>query len=1080
MKFIFKALFAGMLLSAGIAVDCLAQNVGLYAGGYIRRERPGTIETLRNSGFQYVVLFNINVESDGTLKCDGETVCQNGSYVYGQTNPEYVNDIKKLKQAPTAITRIEICIGGWGNESYNHIKDLIRANGTGSNTILYRNFKALKDAIPVIDAVNNDDEHCYDADSAEKFHKMMNQLGYKTTLAPYTNKTFWQKLASGLGSGICDRIMVQCYDGGAGNNPKDWHLLDGVTVHGGRYHYQDDSLDAAHHAAKFQEWKNDGTSGGFFWVFNDNSWNTNQYAARAHRVFGVKSSSDTRATIYADANYSGYSVSLGEGSYSQSELALYGFIGGDLTSLKVTPGWRVTLYANADFTGDSRSYTSDINNVGDFNDKTRSIKIEAFGKQGLSGNYKIRNRNSGKYLDTDNNSTDNNTAIIQYDNEGDDASQTWALTDIGNGVYKICAYSNQGRGFDVRDAKKDNSTQVQIYDYNGNRNQQFILYDKGDGYYQIIDRNSGKAVEMPGSSTVNGDWIKIWDNNGSDTQQWALEENRCTGAAVVTVYADDQFRGHSMSLSEGDYSLERLKRYNIGNDEITSIKVAAGFKVILYDNDNFGGTQMEYTSDNSNLSGFNDKTSSLKIMAWGKSGMSGNFKIRNRESGMYLDPADNRTDNDTPIMQYNNEGDDPSQTWTFRELGDGVYRIGEFSAPDQGFDVADASTDNGTQVKIYKYSGGRNQQFIVYDMGNGYYQLIDRNSAKPVEIPKSSHTLGEWAKIYDNNGTNTQQWAIEENHISGEAIATIYRDANYQSKSVTLAEGDYDTSRLNRYNFKDNDLSALKVTPGFKVILYDGDNFTGDNRQITEDTSYVGAEWNDKTSSLRVVPNGTPGLSGDFFLCNRNSGLFLDLENNSTENGTHVIQYDCEEDSSQIWTLKEVEEGVYTIASSINASQVLDVKDAATGNGAEIQVYEHSGAPHQQFILYSKGDNYQLVARHCGRVVEIPKSSFDPGTWAALYSNNGTDTQQWNLINPSSVGTSVDVMPVSGASLSFCDRTITATGLAGLRLDIHDFAGCRIYSTSILSQSEKIGLESLAPGLYVAVVGNKSLKIRLN
>ena len=262
-----------------------------------------------------MVLFNINVESDGTLKCDGETVCQNGSYVYGQTNPEYVNDIKKLKQAPTAITRIEICIGGWGNESYNHIKDLIRANGTGSNTILYRNFKALKDAIPVIDAVNNDDEHCYDADSAEKFHKMMNQLGYKTTLAPYTNKTFWQKLASGLGSGICDRIMVQCYDGGAGNNPKDWHLLDGVTVHGGRYHYQDDSLDAAHHAAKFQEWKNDGTSGGFFWVFNDNSWNTNQYAARAHRVFGVKSSSDTRATIYADANYSGYSVSLGEGSY---------------------------------------------------------------------------------------------------------------------------------------------------------------------------------------------------------------------------------------------------------------------------------------------------------------------------------------------------------------------------------------------------------------------------------------------------------------------------------------------------------------------------------------------------------------------------------------------------------------------------------------------------------------------------------------------------------------------------------------------------------------------------------------------
>ena len=76
--------------------------------------------------------------------------------------------------------------------------------------------------LPEVEAVNNDDEHCYDAESASKFHIMMHRLGYKTTLAPYTNKSFWTSLCSKIHSNrpwAVDRIMVQCYDGGAYNNP---------------------------------------------------------------------------------------------------------------------------------------------------------------------------------------------------------------------------------------------------------------------------------------------------------------------------------------------------------------------------------------------------------------------------------------------------------------------------------------------------------------------------------------------------------------------------------------------------------------------------------------------------------------------------------------------------------------------------------------------------------------------------------------------------------------------------------------------------------------------------------------------
>ena len=113
---------------------------GVYVGGHIRRERPQTIQNLRESGFTYALLFNVHVDTDGTLMTDGETICKDGEYVFHQTQPYYQQDVKDLKTAPTSIQRVEIVIGGWGNESYNLIKDLINKNGTDSSTMLYKNF----------------------------------------------------------------------------------------------------------------------------------------------------------------------------------------------------------------------------------------------------------------------------------------------------------------------------------------------------------------------------------------------------------------------------------------------------------------------------------------------------------------------------------------------------------------------------------------------------------------------------------------------------------------------------------------------------------------------------------------------------------------------------------------------------------------------------------------------------------------------------------------------------------------------------------------------------------------------------
>ena len=366
-------------------LEAPAQNTGVYVGGHIRRERPATVQKLKHSGFSYVILFNINVETDGTLTTDGETVCRDGEYVFAETQPFYADDVRELKTWPTAIRRIEICIGGWGNESYSRIRSLVASEGTGESSILYRNFQALKMAVPEIDAVNNDDEHAYDVTSAVAFHKMMWQLGYHTSLAPYTRKEYWSALAAQLNGdcpGACDRVLLQCYDGGAANRPADWNL-EGITLHAGRTNYQSDRETSI---LQMEAWQQSGlVSGAFVWVYNDETWNLNEWAAAMNRVFPEQSEAEPVATFYSQNNFGGVSAALPVGEYCTGQLASFGIADKNIASFKLSPGYQLELFASNDLTGAGKVFTEqEMPRMGAWGNRASSLRISPVGESGVT------------------------------------------------------------------------------------------------------------------------------------------------------------------------------------------------------------------------------------------------------------------------------------------------------------------------------------------------------------------------------------------------------------------------------------------------------------------------------------------------------------------------------------------------------------------------------------------------------------------------------------------------------------------------------------------------------------------------
>ena len=291
-----RVCLAVIWLAAGPRVLAAANvmNYGADGNDYFQFSNP-SMAFDKASGFTTLITFAMHVNPDGTLLIAG-VACTNGVYV-GPTN--WGSLVATLKTAPTTVTRYEVCIGGWQDSSYDNIKSLVAAHGTGPGSILYKNFQALKKAVPGIDAINDDDEQTYDVSSSTSFANMLGGLGYKFTLVPYTAQSFWVSLKHSLTN--CDTVYLQCYAGGAGNDPGQWNAAfgNGVVVIPG----QESNTSTP---ATFRSWYLEtGVKGGFYYpdvVFNSTAWSAaivQSYGAAPVAPTGVTATPGGRQVVLA-------------------------------------------------------------------------------------------------------------------------------------------------------------------------------------------------------------------------------------------------------------------------------------------------------------------------------------------------------------------------------------------------------------------------------------------------------------------------------------------------------------------------------------------------------------------------------------------------------------------------------------------------------------------------------------------------------------------------------------------------------------------------------------------------------------
>lgn len=264
--------FALFLIAGFSAQEAFGQGsgfTGIFGGGPFYKNAAPNITEIEHSGFTEAIVWSVEVSSTGDLNFNGEfPLTSAGLYIGNELHPDFPSNMAKLKQG--TVKRVTFSIGSSNYGDWEDITNLVMTQGTGPDSVLYKDFAALKAAIPALDAIDFDDENSFNSPTTIAFGVMLGQLGYKVEPDAFDDSSYWENVVAQINTqlpGTADGVHLQAYAGGSGNNPCVGWNFGAVPVWPGLWDQVDtpsqvQSIMTGWHAQC-------GTNGGFLWLYDD-------------------------------------------------------------------------------------------------------------------------------------------------------------------------------------------------------------------------------------------------------------------------------------------------------------------------------------------------------------------------------------------------------------------------------------------------------------------------------------------------------------------------------------------------------------------------------------------------------------------------------------------------------------------------------------------------------------------------------------------------------------------------------------------------------------------------------------------
>ncbi|WP_137290516.1 RICIN domain-containing protein [Natronorubrum halophilum] len=140
-----------------------------------------------------------------------------------------------------------------------------------------------------------------------------------------------------------------------------------------------------------------------------------------------------------------------------------------------------------------------------------------------------------------------------------------------------------------------------------------------------------------------------------------------------------------------------------------------------------------------------------------------------------------------------------------------------------------------------------------------------------------------------------------------------------------------------------------------------------------------------------------PISTGTYEIANVNSGQLLEVANAETTDGANVQQHSDTGHATQQWYVEETGDGEYLLENE-NSGLLLEVAGNSTEDGANVQQYADTGCACQRWYINDEGNGeYTLEAVHSGSLADVEGSSTSDGANVIQWPDTGGANQRWTF-----------------------------------------------------------------------------------
>ena len=280
-------------------------------------------------------------------------------------------------------------------------------------------------------------------------------------------------------------------------------------------------------------------------------------------------------------------------------------------------------------------------------------------------------------------------------------------------------------------------------------------------YFMIVNRNSGKCLDLISGNTGNGAQVNQWsyDYNGPN-QRWVLAPTEDSdhfrisswvSGKCACIEMDSTAAGAKLHAWDyvGNNQGQQFDLVDAGNGYYKIRNVKSGLILQITGAGTANNDRVEQAADTGAIN------QQWRLQPWGD-------YFARASTGKYICVENMGSSNGSPIIQYSYENN-PWFKWRFESVTNGHLRASSLNALTRVICVVNGTSVNGEDCHLYDYnvSNGGDQKLRILPKTNGLFKFHFVHDGMSWDIPGGNTGNNVRLEQYPDNGNSWQEFLLE-------------------------------------------------------------------------------------------------------------------------------------------------------------------------------------------------------------------------------------------------------------------------------------------------------------------------------